>query len=75
MKIQPFEEESKEIKEPQDILYMRYAEEEGLTQEKDGLMQLLDIDDYLQDGLNGGYLRMTKKELLEEYERRVVRGQ
>ena len=44
---------------------MRYAEEEGLTQEKDGLIQLLDIDDYLQDGLNGGYLRMTKKELLE----------
>ena len=61
------------IKEPQDILYMRYAEEEGLAQEKEGLIQLLEIDDYLQSATNSNYFRMTKKELLEEYERRVVR--
>jgi hypothetical protein len=72
-KLVPFEDELKSIKLPQDIVYMRYAEEEGLTQEKDGLVQLLEIDDYLQDTLSVGYLKMTRKELLDEYERRIVR--
>lgn len=53
---------------------MRYAEEEGLTQEKDGLIQLLEIDDYLQScPSSNSYMRMSKKELVEEYERRIVR--
>lgn len=53
---------------------MRYAEEEGLTQEKDGLIQLLEIDDYLQScPSRNSYMRMSKKELVEEYERRIVR--
>jgi hypothetical protein len=53
---------------------MRYAEEENLTQEKEGLMQLLAIDDYLQ-GLGQGslYNKMNKKELMEEYEKRINR--
>lgn len=54
---------------------MRYAEEEGLAQEKDGLVQLLEIDDFLQDGSSSGYMRMTKKELLDEYEKRVIRNE
>lgn len=74
-RIVPFEEELKTIKEPQDILFMRYAEEEGLAQEKDGLVQLLEIDDFLQDGSCSGYMRMTKKELLDEYEKRVIRNE
>ena len=48
------------IAEPKDIVYMRYAEEEGLTQEKEGLQQLLSIDDYL-NGTNTHYNKLTKK--------------
>lgn len=73
-KFEAFDEELKNIVEPQDIVFMRYAEEEGLTQEKEGLLQLLRIDDYLQNSLkrsqNG---KLTKKELLEEYEKRISR--
>lgn len=41
---------------------MRYAEEEGLTHEKEGLSQLLEIDDYLQESTPVQvYNRMSKK--------------
>jgi hypothetical protein len=106
-----------QIHEPQDIIFLRYGEEENLTQEKEGLSQLLMIDDYLnisiaaknnitplvnpsygnQSGSLGGrvalapvhkltpsssilcsieqnYQLRTKKELLEEYEKRVLRN-
>ena len=56
---------------------MRYAEEEGLAQEKEGLIKLLEIDDYLYENNNKGeniYCRMTKKQLREEYEKRVVKN-
>lgn len=57
-----FEEELKAIKLPEDIIYMRYAEEEGLTQEKEGLAQLLEIDDYLQESAAVQvYGRLSKK--------------
>ena len=36
-----------QIHEPQDIIFLRYGEEENLTQEKEGLSQLLMIDDFL----------------------------
>lgn len=44
---------------------MRYAEEEGLTQEKDGLIQLLEIDNYLLDSSSVVYAKLSKKELLD----------
>ena len=60
--------------EPFDIVYLRYAEEEGLTQEKDGLVQLLNIDDYLHYRSSHDYLNQTKKSLLEEYQKRVMKN-
>ena len=53
---------------------MRYAEEEGLTQEKEGLVQLLRIDDFIQNNTSKSQFgRLTKKELLDEYEKRISR--
>lgn len=109
--MEPFEQELATIHEPQDIIFLRYGEEENLTQEKDGLSQLLMIDDFLNISIvsknmtpsmstgygNGGrvalapvnketpnssilclmeqnYQVRTKKELLEEYEKRVLRN-
>ena len=117
VKLEPFEQELAQIHEPQDIIFLRYGEEEKLTQEKEGLSQLLMIDDFLnisiaaknnmtpgmnqgygnQSGTLGGrvalapvnketpsssilcsmeqnYHARTKKELLEEYEKRVLRN-
>ena len=51
---------------------MRYAEEEGLTQKEEGLLQLLRIDDYLQES-EGEYGWMRKRELVRELEKRVTR--
>lgn len=65
VKLEPFEQELAQIHEPQDIIFLRYGEEENLTQEKDGLSQLLMIDDFLSismaskanvgPGNSGGY--------------------
>ncbi len=61
-KLEIFDEELKKIVEPQDIVFMRYAEEEGLTQEKEGLLQLLKIDDFLQNNTNKNQNgKLTKK--------------
>ena len=41
---------------------MRYAEEEALIQDKDGLIRLLEIDDYLHETtFKQSYTRLTKK--------------
>ena len=46
----PFEREMRNIEEPQDIIFLRFAEEEEMAQEKEGLVQLLEIDDFLCGG-------------------------
>jgi hypothetical protein len=61
------------VKEPLDILFLKFAEEEGLTQEKEGLLQLIEIYDYINDLRAGDLTRLSKKELLEEYEQRIFK--
>ena len=72
-KLAPLEAEHEQVKEPQDILFLKFVEEENLTQQREGLMHLVELYDYLNGSKTIDCGKMSKKELLEEYERRIYR--